>query len=215
MPLAHLPLFEAALDVVKRGGWVMVPIFLTGWWAWLLIFERIFLVWRMRGKSWHGFWTSLESGGLDSGKAWLHKHRGLFVELSRRVVQVHAEGSQAVHHEVERITVERSNELHCHIKTINCLAGIAPLLGLLGTVSGIVHTFASIQESGFGNPAVLANGISEALLATQSGLLVAFPIAICYNFVLKRVERLEVQAQAEAMRFAAWLDIHPSIGNPS
>jgi biopolymer transport protein ExbB len=215
MPIAYLPILDAALDVMKRGGWVMVPIFLTGLWAWMLIMERTFVLWWVRGKGYSSFWIALESGGLNQGKTWLHKNRGLFAELSRRVMQVHHDGSKAVHNEVERITVERLNALHKYLKTINCLSGIAPLLGLLGTVSGIVHTFSSIQESGFGNPAVLANGISEALLATQSGLLVAFPIAVCYNFVLKRVERLEVQAPAEALRFAAWLDRHPQHREPT
>jgi len=63
-------------------------------------------------------------------------------------------------------------------KNIAALATIAPLLGLLGTVMGMVHTFETIQRFGFGNPALLADGISEALLTTQAGLLVAFPLLL-------------------------------------
>ncbi|GHV11760.1 hypothetical protein AGMMS49938_03060 [Fibrobacterales bacterium] len=73
-----------------------------------------------------------------------------------------------------------------HKKTITALAAVAPLLGLLGTVSGMVHTFETIERFGFGNPVLLASGISEALLTTQAGLLIAFPLLIV-NALQKRV----------------------------
>jgi len=65
-----------------------------------------------------------------------------------------------------------------HSKNIAALAAVAPLLGLLGTVMGMVHTFETIEHFGFGNPVLLADGISEALLTTQAGLLVAFPLLL-------------------------------------
>lgn len=72
-----------------------------------------------------------------------------------------------------------------HCKNIAALAAVAPLLGLLGTVMGMVRTFSTIERFGFGNPALLADGISEALLTTQAGLLVAFPLLLA-NTYLKR-----------------------------
>jgi len=68
-------------------------------------------------------------------------------------------------------------------KNIAALAAVAPLLGLLGTVMGMVHTFETIQRFGFGNPALLADGISEALLTTQAGLLVAFPLLLANTYI--------------------------------
>ncbi|MCL2282057.1 MAG: MotA/TolQ/ExbB proton channel family protein [Fibromonadales bacterium] len=81
------------------------------------------------------------------------------------------------------ILVLTGNKEHC--KNVATLAAIAPLLGLLGTVMGMVHTFETIQSFGFGNPVLLADGISEALLTTQAGLLVAFPLLLA-NTYLKR-----------------------------
>jgi hypothetical protein len=72
-----------------------------------------------------------------------------------------------------------------HCRNIASLAAVAPLLGLLGTVIGMVHTFETIERFGFGNPMLLADGISEALLTTQAGLLVAFPLLLA-NTYLKR-----------------------------
>ena len=80
-------------------------------------------------------------------------------------------------------------------------ASIAPLLGLLGTVSGMVHTFKTIQQFGFGNPVLLADGISEALLTTQAGLLVAFPLMLVYNYLESRVDSIGDFAWGEALKF--------------
>ncbi|MDR2999875.1 MAG: MotA/TolQ/ExbB proton channel family protein [Fibromonadaceae bacterium] len=72
-----------------------------------------------------------------------------------------------------------------YCKDIAALATVAPLLGLLGTVMGMVHTFNTIERFGFGNPALLADGISEALLTTQAGLLVAFPLLLANTYLKK------------------------------
>ena len=87
------------------------------------------------------------------------------------------------------------------LKTIVTCASIAPLLGLLGTVSGMVHTFETIKQFGFGNPVLLADGISEALLTTQAGLLVAFPLMLVYNYLERRVDSIGDFAWSEALKF--------------
>jgi biopolymer transport protein ExbB len=100
-----------------------------------------------------------------------------------------------------RISVSLSRSL----RTISTCAAIAPMLGLLGTVSGMVHTFETIQLFGFGNPVLLADGISEALLTTQAGLLVAFPLMLAYNFLASRVENVEKQAWSEALKYESYV----------
>ena len=87
-----------------------------------------------------------------------------------------------------------------HQSTIAKLAALAPLLGLLGTVSGMTHTFQTITRFGFGNPVLLAEGISEALLTTEAGLLVAFPVVICANIVRHSLLNLEQKAWTLALQ---------------
>ncbi|HSQ42751.1 MAG TPA: MotA/TolQ/ExbB proton channel family protein [Fibrobacteraceae bacterium] len=207
-------MWEAAWEIVLKGGWIMGPIFLAGWWAWLLLLDRAWILWRatMRTKT---FWNALQQGGLPAAEKWLSKAHGIFVQMSKAALKVRSNGSNAMQREVELLATDTTYRLRRGMRTINRLAALAPLLGLLGTVSGIVHTFGVIMRFGFGNPTLFASGISEALVATQSGLLVAIPIAICYNWVLRRAERLEVQAQAEALRFVAWVESIPSSGNRS
>ena len=85
--------------------------------------------------------------------------------------------------------------------SISICAALAPMLGLLGTVSGMVHVFDTIQSFGFGNPVLLADGISEALLTTQAGLLVAFPLVVANNQLIARIESLKSSADRDASAF--------------
>ena len=75
------------------------------------------------------------------------------------------------------------------------------MLGLLGTVSGMVHVFKTIQLFGFGNPVLIADGISEALLTTQAGLLVAFPIVLANNHLQSKLERLKSKRWKQVLQF--------------
>jgi biopolymer transport protein ExbB len=87
-----------------------------------------------------------------------------------------------------------------HMSTIAIMAASAPLLGLLGTVSGMVTTFNIITQYGVGNPAMMAEGISEALLTTQAGLVVGFPLVLLHNFLLNRADAIETECISGATR---------------
>ena len=81
-------------------------------------------------------------------------------------------------------------ELDRGFSTMSSWISAAPLLGLLGTVVGMIDTFEVINNFGIGNPHLMAHGISKALLTTQAGLTVAFPAMLLQNFLLKRKKRL-------------------------
>jgi biopolymer transport protein ExbB len=89
--------------------------------------------------------------------------------------------------------------LRRHLAVIGVLASIAPLLGLLGTVTGMMATFDVIALFGTGNARAMAGGISEALLTTQSGLLVAIPGLYMSIYLNRRAERLEDQLDETVM----------------
>jgi biopolymer transport protein ExbB len=98
------------------------------------------------------------------------------------------------------------HELERFINALGTIASISPLLGLLGTVSGMIRTFNDITDQGVGNPQVLAGGISEALVSTAAGLVVAIPAVIGYRFLRSRVESLVVQMEKESMRLVQAID---------
>jgi biopolymer transport protein ExbB len=102
------------------------------------------------------------------------------------------------------------HELERFLNTLGTIAGIAPLLGLLGTVTGIIKSFNAISVGGMGDPRLLSTGISEALVCTAAGLCVAIPALIGYRLLRGRVDRLVVQMEKDATRFADALDVRSS-----
>lgn len=102
------------------------------------------------------------------------------------------------------------HELERFLNTLGTIAGISPLLGLLGTVTGIIKSFNAISVGGMGDPRLLSTGISEALVCTAAGLCVAIPALIGYRLLRGRVDRLVVQMEKDATRFADALDVKSS-----
>lgn len=91
-------------------------------------------------------------------------------------------------------------ELERYLNTLGTIAAIAPLLGLLGTVTGMIKVFAAITAVGVGNPTALAGGISQALITTEAGLSVAIPALMFYRYFRGRVDALVVKMEEEALK---------------
>ena len=94
------------------------------------------------------------------------------------------------------------HELERFLNTLGTIASISPLLGLLGTVTGIIRSFNAMQAGGMGDPRALSGGIAEALIATAAGLCVAIPSLIAYRYLRGRVEGIVVEMEKHAMRMA-------------
>jgi biopolymer transport protein ExbB len=92
-----------------------------------------------------------------------------------------------------------AHNLERYLNSLGTIAAISPLLGLLGTVSGMINLFEAITSQGVGNPAALAGGISEALITTEAGLLVAIPALVAYRYLRGRVDALIVRMEQEAI----------------
>ena len=93
------------------------------------------------------------------------------------------------------------HDLEKYLNTLGTLAAITPLLGLLGTVIGMIDVFAAITSAGVGNPTVLAGGISQALVTTAAGLSVGIPSLMFHRYFRGRVNELAVDMEQEALRF--------------
>ena len=92
------------------------------------------------------------------------------------------------------------HELEQFLDTLGTIAAISPLLGLLGTVIGMIQVFAQITTHGVGNPAVLADGISQALITTATGLSIAIVTLIFYRYFRRRVDTYVVEIEKEAIK---------------
>lgn len=93
-------------------------------------------------------------------------------------------------------------ELERFLNTLGTIAGVTPLIGLLGTVAGIIKSFDAIVAGGMGDPRALAGGIAEALICTATGLGVAIPSLIAFRYLRGRVDRIVVAMEKDAIRLA-------------
>ena len=104
------------------------------------------------------------------------------------------------------------HELEKYLNTLGTIASITPLLGLLGTVIGMIKVFAVITTQGVGDPAVLAGGISEALITTATGITVAIPSLLFYRHFRGRVDGLVITMEQEALKMLEALQFEGDSG---
>ena len=191
------------LEIVSAGGWLMLPIILCSVIAVAITIERLWTLQRRRVLPKDlamRVWEWARDRQLDQ------KHLGILAANSP-MGQVLAAGlaSRDQAREVLKEKVQDTgrhvvHELERYLNTLGTIAAVTPLLGLLGTVIGMVKVFTAITTAGVGNPGVLAGGISEALITTAAGLSVAIPSLIAYRYLRGRVDALVVEMEKEAMK---------------
>jgi biopolymer transport protein ExbB len=125
-----------------------------------------------------------------------NRHRGREIMMER----IEDTGRHVVH------------ELERFLNSLGTIASISPLLGLLGTVTGIIRAFNAVMLGGMGDPRMLAGGISEALITTAGGLAVAIPSFIAYRYLRGKVERIVIEMEKIAVNFADTLGAEPQSG---
>ncbi|MEO8017174.1 MAG: MotA/TolQ/ExbB proton channel family protein [Pseudomonadota bacterium] len=107
------------------------------------------------------------------------------------------------------------HELERFLNSLGTIASISPLLGLLGTVAGIINAFNAVMLGGMGDPRMLAGGISQALITTAGGLAVAIPSFIAYRYLRGKVERIVIDMEKIAVAFADSLGARSPADSPS
>ena len=101
---------------------------------------------------------------------------------------------------IEEAAARVVHELERYLNALGTIAGIAPLLGLLGTVLGMIDIFSAFMGSNMANASVLAGGIAKALITTAAGLFVAIPALFFHRFLQRRVDELVVGMEQEAIK---------------
>jgi biopolymer transport protein ExbB len=99
---------------------------------------------------------------------------------------------------IEAASAHELSRLERGLSVIATVANIAPLLGFLGTVSGMINSFDALARAGLSNPGLVAKGISEALITTATGLAVAIPMLVAYNYFTSRVSKFVLEMETSA-----------------
>ncbi len=197
-------------EIIQKGGIVMYPILLCSVLSLAIFFERL---WSLReGKIIpKNFIKEIEDflrmkkynealalcGSSNSSIA-----RIIFVGL-KKIGKPRDEIKDAVNEQGK----QEAMELERFLTTLGTISGISPLLGLLGTVTGMIKTFNVLALSKqLGNPGMLSAGISEALITTAAGLIVAIPSFIFYKYFTAKVDRLVIKMEAITISFVELLE---------
>ncbi len=173
----------------------MIPIVLISLWMWALIIERLFYIRRMR----RGDINIKEAVEVVRGRHLSFLSDGLRTRFVSRFIKDRVGQRDLDRNIINQCAMKERPFLRRYLAVITVLAAVAPLLGLLGTVTGMITTFNVISVFGTGNAKAMAGGISEALITTQSGLLVAIPGLFMSNFLARRFAWLENSLDELAM----------------
>lgn len=190
-------------ELIKAGGWAMWPLMLCSVAALAIIGERF---WSLQRK------YVCPSNLVPQVEQWLSRNDldGQKIQLIRassplgRVVAAglanRQQDREIVKEAIEDAGRHATPELERYLRTLGTIAAIAPFLGLLGTVLGMIDMFSGIGTRGIGDPSIVANGISQALVATATGLVVAIPSVMFYRFFRGRVNELLIDMEQEALK---------------
>jgi len=191
------------LDIIMAGGWLMLPIIACSVISLAIVIERFWTLNPRRvlpRKLVNQIWQLQQKGQLSS--QWVQKMRASS-PLGRVLASglMNANASRVVMKEsIEETGRHVAQGLERYLNTLGTIAAITPLLGLLGTVIGMIKVFSVITAVGVGDPGELAGGISQALVTTAAGISVAIPTLIFHRYFRGRVNRLVVGMEEEAIR---------------
>ena len=191
------------VEIIRAGGLLMLPIILCSIVAIAIVIERFWSLSASRITPKYVLaqvWTWLKNNQLDSSK--LRELR-----LSSPLGQILAAGllsskygRAAMIESIEQAAAQVVHDMERYLNTLGTIAAITPLLGLLGTVIGMIEVFTEIMIQGTGNANALAGGISQALITTAAGLSVAIPTYMFHRLFIRRVDSLVLSLEQESIK---------------
>lgn len=181
---------------------MMIPLLLASVLALAIVIERL---WSLRGRriippevipEVH---RRFREGRLDSAYLRILRAGSPLGTVLAAAISARALGREAMRDATEHAGRQVTHELERHLNTLGTIASVSPYLGLLGSVLGMIEVFSAFPASaGLEDPARLAGGLSEILVATASGLMVAIPSLILYRFLRGRITELTIRMEEEA-----------------
>jgi len=196
-------------EIVRAGGWMMGPIILFSVIAAAIILERLWTLQDRRvipSDLTRRVWQLVEAGQVnDQVIEALRQNSALGKVLAAGLANRHR-SREALMERLEDAGRHVVHELERFLNTLGTIAGVSPLLGLLGTVGGIIKSFNAITSGGMGDPRLLSGGIAQALVTTVAGLMVAIPSLIAYRYLRGRIERIVIEIEKDAILLADALE---------
>jgi biopolymer transport protein ExbB len=193
------------LEILSKGGILVIPIVFCSVLVFGIFFERIirYAINRSRGKDIENKVAGLmEAGDTQAALVLSQKSNSPMGRVLTKAIGAKDLKNRMLESVIVNAVETEVRELSAYLQTLATIGNIAPLLGLLGTILGMIKAFMVIQQMGGKvNAAVLAGGIWEAMLTTALGLAVALPTMVAHSYLLSRVETYEARLRDGSVAF--------------
>jgi biopolymer transport protein ExbB len=194
---------ETVLSFFQSGGVVMIPLLLASVIALAIIIEKFINLRRstlMRPNILDTIKMLIQKGDYLGASTVCTAHPSVMTSIINAAI----ENRQFNREEIKEAILDAGRQhipvLERHLGILGSIASVSPLLGLLGTVTGMIKVFKVISQVGVGHAEALSGGISEALLTTATGLVIAIPSLIAYNYLVDKAENIILEIEKESMK---------------
>lgn len=190
-------------ELVKAGGWLMLPIMVCSIVALAISVERLLALRQQKiapPQLLGEVWNWVKNNQLDAAKLRDLKQSSPLGMLLAAGLTNARHGREIMKESIEEAASVVVHGMERYLNALGTVALVAPMLGLVGSVLGIMHVFNEIRFHGTGDPGILAGGISEALITTASGLIVAIPATMMHRFFNGRITSLVVMMEQESLK---------------
>ncbi len=194
-------LIGTVFEYISQGGVMMVPLIICSILGLIYIIERAITYYRVKGDTAEIFSevrSALLQGNLRRSielcESYDHPVATTLKSGLLRFGKKHEEVEKAM----ESVALHEVSKLEKGLWVLATLANIAPLFGFLGTVTGMIGSFRALAEVGLGNPEAVASGISEALITTATGLIIALPVQAAYNYYNNKVANFALDMETSS-----------------
>lgn len=195
--------FQQFVASIKAGGAVMAPLLLLPLWALVLIVLKFiqFGAQKSRGaRQFKKVMGLVENKEHAEALAYIKKSKGALARILESCLSRPNSSRGAIEKSIREILMGEIPRLSRYLNTLAVIAGAAPLLGLLGTISGMISLFAAVTHYGTGDPKFLAGGISEALITAKTGLAVAIPVLFVHDYLRNKKDQLQADIEKYSFR---------------
>ncbi|MGA1839616.1 MAG: MotA/TolQ/ExbB proton channel family protein [bacterium] len=190
------------IDYIIKGGIIMIPILFCSVIALAITLERFYF---LRGSRIHPpefvgkMKKVLNEGKVQEAIAICSHNIWPIAKIMEAGILKREQPREQIKEAIEHAGKKESDKLYRYLAVLSTIAIISPLLGLLGTVTGMIKVFQVISIQGVGHPTALAAGISEALITTAAGLVVAIPTLVVHNYFLKKANAYILEMESTSM----------------
>lgn len=191
------------IEIIMAGGWLMVPIIACSVAVIAITIERFWTLKPEKIAPRHQLgqvWNLIQNNQMDGDRLKELRRSSPLGRILAAGLSNSRHGRDVMRDSIQETANHVIHDMERFLGTLGMVAAIAPLLGLLGTVFGMISVFRDIMLEGTGNAGLLAGGISQALITTAAGLTVAIPAMISHRFFQRRMDALAVTMEQEAIK---------------